>query len=1429
MAENGTKFLDEMLDRLYAALSGGPNLNCRPHSSRQRLDFHAIARLGDLPAEDVLVHLFLEGTATIIAKEPDRPVEPTEETAEPSSSSRVDPRQSVLNKLRTIAEDALTFEQDTGAHVLHLGFPLLNLPPGQLAAGRKGSAKRVLAPLAFVPVHLKVLKGRTAKIELNAAGDKADRVLANTALFTWIERQTGKAAALAEEPSDDPYRDINALIAYVSDALSLPSQPEFSPSTALIGSPRADREEASAAQILPAAVLGLFPFSNQGLIDDMEAFLAGEPLPGPAPAFVRVGSSEIPPPAREPAPLSPPTGFAEDRLIAPADPCQARTVRLARQAEILVVHGPPGTGKSQTIVNMIGDHLARGQRVLLVCDKRIALDVVYYRLDRLGLGQLCAVVHDAHSDQREFYRGVREQIENLTETAADEAAAGKLTRANNELQKLHDELTQYTTALTAKPDAATPSLHELMGAWLAIPAPTSEADGRHIALEDGETHEKAIREIFQRGQDCGYAINPWTTAVGCSLTAFLAQPMDHWRQVLAALGETVGRADETRDEAIMPFPEEGDVTAVGRERAAFGETLGRLFATVDVERLTHWAGQTPARARQAKTNLDGQERNLRSLREEPLDPELMPFHKEEPLTNARIAPWLMTLDAYLKSAASWYGFLYFGRKTAAATILRRFGLPVNAANAARLKTFLLGVRARLALLDCHDSSLAAAPLANRFDDATLRKALDDHAAILTALEQLDSAPVLMPLAASVREAMREPAQREAVSRGLERAAPRAIAIAEMQSRLAETGLFAPGWLNQVRRQSRDGKPFAPVVADLTAWLGKLEGVLRVRHDLAQLTPPLTEAIGKVLGQGLSTEESWNVWHKSLLAAEIARRLRDLPFLQTVDGDKLRASFERYRLLDERRKGLAGASGLAFWIGRQRERLLVGTGSRLNSVGAELGRRFLLRGKRAMRLRQVIKNGADIADGDPLFDLRPVWMAGPSAVAELFPRIPLFDLVIFDEASQCRLEEALPVLTRGKRVVIAGDPQQLPPTRFFESALAVSEEEEPQTDQELFESQQSHMDDLLGAALNLPVERSYLDVHYRSHNADLIEFSNRNFYEARLQPIPGHPANKPFQAPVRLHRVNGTYDKHTNPAEAAYIVKIVRELLRRAEPPSIGIACFNISQRNEIVDALDAAAAEDAEFARRLAEARVRQGTGSFEGLFVRNLENVQGDERDYLLVSTTYGPDPSGKFYRRFGPLARAGGGRRLNVLVTRAREEVHLVTSIPAAVYRALPPVPPGTVPNGGWLLFAYLNYAEELEKFYEEQRLAHQEKRKPGEVLARPTQLTSSFARALANQLARQHGLSSTLDWGNDGFCVDIALHHPTQPDNVTIGILCDGCRFRKTNDPVEWDVFRTAVLESQGWKLHRLWTPHFIRDPQAAIESILAAARKESHPPT
>jgi hypothetical protein len=228
-------------------------------------------------------------------------------------------------------------------------------------------------------------------------------------------------------------------------------------------------------------------------------------------------------------------------------------------------------------------------------------------------------------------------------------------------------------------------------------------------------------------------------------------------------------------------------------------------------------------------------------------------------------------------------------------------------------------------------------------------------------------------------------------------------------------------------------------------------------------------------------------------------------------------------------------------------------------------------------------------------------------------------------------------------------------------------------------------------------------------------------------------------------------------------------------------------------------------------------------LFVKNLENVQGDERDHLIISTTFGPDAKGKFRRNFGPLGSPGGGRRLNVLVTRARHEIHVVTSIPRSAYASLPPIPDGQQPSGVWLLFAYLFFVEQLSEDYETafrviQNAGGNER---AMIEDHKTRTPSNFSRALAHRLQSAHNTGSTVHWGNEGFCVDLALHHPHRAEDVSLGVLVDTTRFSGNNDAVEWEVFRASILEAQGWKLHRVWTPHFFRDPNGCLRQIVEAA--------
>ncbi|HLL91278.1 MAG TPA: AAA domain-containing protein, partial [Tepidisphaeraceae bacterium] len=1225
-----------MVDRLLAAMVNGPAMNCRPHNSRQRVDFAWLSRLRDKPPGAALLELLSDDAATSFAARVRPPkafrgkVDATVVEQADVTDAKLSPEErdamrawsdqtTVFTKLRGIAEDARTYEHDTGVHVLHVGFPLLSLPPGSFGTGRGPATRRVLAPIAFVPVNVTVKAGTKPAVEIDCRTEGIDRVQPNEALLAWLEQQTGVAIAAtlySDEQGQHPWREICELTQHVAKLVGIEPPPAFAdagPAPAeltLVASPKGD-EGGEVPSVVCAAVLGLYPLANQALLRDAQAMADADPstLRGPVRSFIAVGD-KLEAPADAP-PSAPRRDFTQDRLVTTADPCQARAVRLARACPALVVHGPPGTGKSQTITNIIGDHLVRGQRVLFVCDKRTALDVVANRLEHLGLGRLCAVVHDPQRDQRELYRSIREQLDALPELRTDAAAEARLAKLDADLQATHAELTAVHAALMHPPAAGAPSFHDLVGRWLAVAVdPSVQLDTSMAAtatLAELEAAQQDVHDVLVRSADVDYPANPWRKCAGVPLATFLARPMARVRAVLGSCATAAKDADVTVNANIPPFPAGVDLVAAGTERAELAERLASIVAD-DAAAIVakRWATTNPdavARARQQLADVGwttvlprpvSGERSretdevkvmqfgahpsprvggegavadslVRALRAGPLDAELAMTVRADPPAAGAINEQLATLAAYLDSAKSFLGFLAFGRKSAAAAVLNRYGLTRSPANAERVRSFLTGFRARLALSALVAEWEGRPASAHPTDDGSLDAALSAHAAVLDVLHDVRTDPLLKGLDLPVASALMSPDAAAVLIEGLRQSPARAAAVATLVGSLAAAELFAADWLAGVDDELRAGKEAGETVAAIADNVDTLEGVLRVRESLATLRPTLQPAVKALVRQSADPTAAEAALLKVVLHAEIVRRLAADPLLQGIDGQRMKSSFERYRALEAQKQLTIRDAILHAWGAKQRDRLLAATGSRLKAAGAELKRRLTTRGERAMRLRQVVAVGATTDGGDPLFDLRPIWMASPETVAQLFPREARFEVVVFDEASQCRLEEALPVLLRGQRVVIAGDPKQLPPTRFFESAVATSDDdEEIETDQQLFEAQQAEVEDLLGAALGLDIQQCYLDVHYRSRNADLIGFSNEQFYGSRLQAIPGHPKNRTRFAPVTLYRSDGTYEKRANANEAERVVQIVSDLLRRASPPSIGVACFNLVQRDLIV-------------------------------------------------------------------------------------------------------------------------------------------------------------------------------------------------------------------------------------------------------------------------
>ena len=1617
--------LVQMLDRLFAGLISGPNLNCRPHSSRQRVDWSTFSRLQDRPACEALKELFGSSHATqltakvampksLIKKfEPTRgaaavasttaasttaEAKPPEEKLSPEEQRQRDAwsaQQTLLTKLRGLAEDARDYEQDTGVHALHVGFPLLSLPPGTGSAlkGKGGGSKRLLAPIAYIPVSVAVKAGPQPELCLEALYTGAEFLVPNEALFAWLERQTGKkllperdlqlsdvAEGANGEPNaataataHDPWTEINDLVRRISEILQLPP-PQFSAEslTELSPAPRSDDEQPQ-AMIVATAVLGLFPMNNQGLLRDMQAMVAGESLEGPIQSFLQAdlplleaepeadpderlepaptelletdaetldgsGASEAvsqtvaeslrdsapscgatrPQDLTQPQPDSPinasgpesadvsssaeavePSGQARgreisheipvthepisatavtkprakavntERLVSVSDPCQAHAVRMARECRGLVIHGPPGTGKSQTITNIIGDHLARGERVLLVCDKRTALDVVARRLEHIGLGDLCALIHDPQHDQRFLYKQVREQLDVLTETKVSERREKQLGKIDANLQKIYDELTEAWQLVMSPDDERGASFHERMGEWLEAALPflgttdgdpssdsaalqnepepkkrtrrrRSEAATGTAAVEPAtakmlDLHDSDLRDLLQRASDCDFSQSAWRGCVGLSLSEFLSKPMSSLRDALANIVDAAADADEATDDAIPPFliPAASGKSLVEQAvvRQEFAERLDRCLDDVPADWCQRWAKASATTIDSAFQQMAAVRKTAEIMHDTSVRESRLPAD-QTPQSMHELDLQLLELSSYYRLKNPLVRWLSFRKRARANALAKRYGLPPGFASIKRLLGHLLGLRARTGIaLTLNELAGKKGAVWDPFDEEFLIRDWSRLVLVVGLLRDCRQQPVLAGFVESVKQLLT--GKSNPLIDGLRNSTERAETATDLLADLTSSGLFKRDWLQRVEERLCRGDLLSIDVEQLATQLDSLQEVLRIQAGLSALPEPLRVVVTGSIDQAQSAEIALQAVRYRVLTDEITQWLQSNRKLQALDGDRRANLFQEVWRLEAEKRGLVSAVIRDYWVGRQRERLLASTGSRLSSPGADLKRRLMMRGERALRLRQVISIGSQIEGGDPLFDLRPVWMASPETVAQIFPRSAVFDVVIFDEASQCRLEEALPVLTRAKRVVIAGDPQQLPPSRFFESATISSDRTEIESEQQLFEAQQSGVEDLLGAALMLEMQQSYLDVHYRSRNSDLIEFSNEQFYGSRLQAIPGHPRNRIRFAPITVHRADGILHERANVIEAERVCQIVADLLKRSEPPSIGIACFNVTQRDLILDKLDELAGTDSEFRQRLGSARTRTGKGAFEGLFVKNLENVQGDERDHIIISTTYGPDQKGRFYRRFGPLGQVGGGRRLNVLVTRARDEVHLVTSIPVEAYRNLPPVPAGQQPSGGWLLFKYLAYAETLAEVYgdwREQSAAESDREEESEdvevvvrVQERPSRVPSRFSSAFAKLMALKQHLGSDVQWGNDGFSIDVAFHHPQRSEDRTLGLLIDGSRFTGATDPVDWDLFRTSILASQGWALQHVATPQLFRDLDGHMRKFAANANE------
>jgi len=1087
--------------------------------------------------------------------------------------------------------------------------------------------------------------------------------------------------------------------------------------------------------------------------------------------------------------LAPPEAEAFDRPdlfpVVDADSSQLDVLAAVASANSLAVEGPPGTGKSQTIVNLIAQALRKGQTVLFVSEKRAALDVVYRRLEQRGLDRFCLELHSHRTQRASLVSRLHAELHQVSDRPGTVDEGEFEHRA-----ALRHRLDDYVRELHKSRGASRKTTFQVQGELVKLAsAPNLDATLPRSAIDISSTQEREMRDALRAIQATSVwdreREHPWRDSkpegpefvVGVLLAGALAEfekgvlTLDGIRRRLEAspcAGLTLDRINDlagvlTVLRALGGLPE--TVVAIGTRMATDTMTTMR-------ERI---CSGLLAVACEGKILSRYQERYRRWWWR------LTPSYISDKLTIARaVGRHVQWRDALaLLTSVTEYRDVFkrmAGNMGPPPPWVGRDQEQGDSGDAGTVVVFTIAFLGQLL-----EKGI-------RLPDDLARNLLSDPVSIQQTASELSSE--LTTVSDQLHGVL--PRIQGLFPSGMDGRAITEIALRDLLGRIQSCRQhlhLLDEWRNYVRALDRAREIGLGAFLEQARLVGvgndDLEDgfikLLRRRwlEEVYQHSPPLRDF------------ERQN--HERIIQEfrSIDRRLVDIARILVQ-----RAAYDR-------RQPLAVASAFVSARGRPAARRPDQTGLvQTLKVQMRLLQREANKKRRHLPIRRLLPEIAELA-----LLLKPCFLMSPLSVATYLPRDRFqFDLVIFDEASQVLPEDAVGAILRAGQAVILGDSKQLPPTPFFRRLIDEEDVEEGETtfDGDSVAGYESILD-LASAAL--PVKA--LRWHYRSRDERLIAFSNDRFYSDKPLITFPSPRLSTDSTGVRLLICKGgrwERNLRRNLPEARLVVNLVIEHLERRPERSLGVIALGLGQAEAI----------DLELERRLSERpdlAAKREARADEPLFVKNLENVQGDERDEIILSVGYGPEePGGVVPMRFGPINQSGGERRLNVAVTRARYRTTVIASFePQALSRA------GQLKPGPRYLQEYLVYAQ-----------------RQGRAATTPDtggsgHPESDFEEAVKLALQAQ-GYVVDAQVGQSGYRIDLAVRDPDHPERYVLAIECDGASYHSARAARDRDRLRQEQLESLGWRFHRIWSADWIRDPnralQRAIEAIEQARRQSSN---
>lgn len=1176
--------------------------------------------------------------------------------------------------------------------------------------------------------------------------------------------------------------------------------------------------------------LGNFNYRKMSLVRDYDRMLTADEVDGEShPAFDALfslnarplalpdadvgdeGASAVPPSERVPAdPFAP-------YLVLPADPTQAAAVMQARGGGGFIIQGPPGTGKSQTITNLIADFAARGKHVLFVCQKRAALDVVYHRLAQHGLDELSVLIHDSQADKKTFIQELgatydrwladldgtaatpndgnstqEDDLNQLDPDARREALRAHLSRPLGALQR-------FSNGMLGPAAGSDASVVELLRERLRCP-PISDLDATARELVPDHAvwhrHRAAVHAVGQALTDVGESAVVAHLGVRHVSAAVLeaAKPVSTLREGLTRVTELmapVQRAQaEVKTGATTADLQEALVLARQLAGLARGGHLRLLDPSSDeslelqqFERRAAEAGRSLVKAKDATVAW------------------------RQKLSRADL-PSARSLARRLDGLFVLFRFFIPGWWRLRGLLKQRYDFTRHA-----LKPTWTEVLDQLnAEYDQEDAGQALTQAAR--DRFGFEGSLSEFRALVDALRDGSN---------------RTPLQRELARRWREDGGTSVLALLTAERQIealskAAAAVFRDGEclsvdeLQNVATEAAEAADLLPEVR--SSLLQLVESPRPIRDAVCRV--PLLPAQWDAAVCEAALRKTFRA-SRPLARFDVQTHARHTSELQARYDDWLEANADavRHRV---KQRFLAKVRQTARPAGQ-----LDDNGKALKK-SYNAGRRELEREFKKVMRHKSIRSLTDGDSGTVVYDLKPIWLMSPLSISDTLPlEEQRFDVVIFDEASQIPLEEAVPAVYRAPQMIVVGDEMQLPPTTFFAASQTShddDDEDDPTNIAAHYDLQAESF--LTHAAQRLP--STLLGWHYRSRSEALIRFSNHAFYGGELLTIPDrtmaqqHPEIEVTSADqgranaalitdraVSFHHLTSSpYISRRNSGEADYIAQLVRGLLADEAHPTVGIVAFSEAQQGTIERSLARLAESDRVFERALEAEYEREDDGQLCGLFVKNLENVQGDERDIIILSVCYGPNAQGRMRMNFGPINKGGGEKRLNVVFSRAKRHMAVVSSIRHSAIT-------NEYNDGARCLARYLQYSAAMSRG-DVETAGVLMRALGGTAHVASTRKATPVVDALATALQEQ-GVEVQRDVGTSGFRIDLALRHAGAP-TLQVAVLVDTEEHYAGVDVFERSHLRPTVLRAFGWRVLWVLTKDWVAEPDRCVQRVLKA---------